>query len=163
MSNHWYLHIIFWMLDWVVFSSYIIVVYLTASGVKAGWYNFQVDLGMVMMQYTIELEWKEPYEQEVKLAWMHQNPLDPCKCSQCFFCVHRMITGVIHKPKIVRRNFQLVARGHSQVHEKVIKTSAWDCQCHITSGMSSNPCHRKKSRGTRKNQQRLCSVHNHVQ
>ena len=96
----------------------------------SGWYNFQVDLGMDMMQYTIELEWKEPYEQEVKLAWMHQNPLDPCKCSQCFFCGHRMITGVIHKPKTVRRNFQLVAKGHSQVHEKVIKTSAWDCQCH---------------------------------
>jgi hypothetical protein len=91
--NRWYLRIFFWVLDRVIFSCYIIAVYLAASGLKPAWNKYrsqltgrydQVDL---LSLITVLAGLKAPYDEADKPKWMRQKKVIPCRCGVCFFCV----------------------------------------------------------------------------
>jgi hypothetical protein len=107
-TNRWYLRIFFWVLDRVIFSCYIIAVYLASSGLKPTWnkyrsklsgrFEFQVDLAMALIDFGIRLDWKAPYDEADKPKWMRQKKYVPCSCGVCFFCVEDKTTGIISPP-----------------------------------------------------------------
>ena len=66
-SNRWYLRVFFWLLDRVVFSSFIFACSLAKSGLKPGWkkyltkndgrFMFQCDLAIALLNHAIYTEW----------------------------------------------------------------------------------------------------------
>jgi hypothetical protein len=110
--NRWYLRIFFWVLDRVIFSCYIIAVYLAASGLKPAWnkyrsqltgrYDFQVDLAIALIDYCIRLVWKAPYDEADKPKWMRQKKVIPCRCGVCFFASKARLRVSFPRPQEVR-------------------------------------------------------------
>ena len=80
--------------------------------------DFQVDLGLGLIEWGIKMDWPAPYNEEDKPKWLRQGPYLPCNCEQCFFCKNGKTSGITHKPKIRFRE-NLVPRGHSAQREQV--------------------------------------------
>jgi hypothetical protein len=90
------MRIFFWCLDRVVFGVWLIVVH---SGLetnerkewrkyqkKNGRFDFQIDLGLQLIDMGIQRDWADISDTTSKPKWMRQKPVIPCDCSQCFFC-----------------------------------------------------------------------------
>ena len=84
-SVRYYLRMFCWMLDRVVHACYVIVCYLAAAGQgrpewrkylkrNNGRHDFQIDLGMALINRGIELDWKEG---KPRPKWMRQRDLVP--------------------------------------------------------------------------------------
>ena len=107
-SNRWYLHLFSWVLEHVIHATYQIVIFLANeckpewkcyTGKEDGWYNFQIDLAIQLIDYGIRMDWRNPDDPKDKPAWVHQVALLPCDCQHCFFCTTGKMTGISHKPK----------------------------------------------------------------
>ena len=106
-TNRWYLRILFWLLDRVVFSCYILVSEMAKDEScphRNEWVNysdknngrecFQIDLALALISYGIEYDW--PHRSEPRPRWMRQTELKPCECKQCFFCKTGQTNGIFH-------------------------------------------------------------------
>jgi len=101
---------IFFVLDRVVHSMYIIVCALATDSFMPVWKRykskhngrkkFQTHLGIALMNKGIELDWKDPFEEEDKPKWMPQKKKNgkyhPCDCGICFFCNIEMTNNICH-------------------------------------------------------------------
>jgi hypothetical protein len=105
-TNRYYLRIFCWGLDRIIHCLYIVVVELAKldlglkvwkrySQKNGGRKRFQVDLGIALLNYGIELEWDD----ENRPRWMRQSEFVPCDCKSCFFCLKGMTCGVEHRRK----------------------------------------------------------------
>ena len=105
-SHRWYLRIIFWLLDRVVFSCFILVCELQKHGIRksewqryvkgmSGWRDFQIDLAVAIIDCGIRQDWKNR-DQTAKPKKMRQTRVKPCECKRCFFCKNRETTGIYH-------------------------------------------------------------------
>jgi hypothetical protein len=67
-TNQWYLWIFCWALDWVVHAQHSIMTFLVEQGIgKPEWkkyrdkndgrHNFQIDLGISVLNYGVGLDW----------------------------------------------------------------------------------------------------------
>ena len=64
-----------------------------------GRYQFQIDLALSLIDYGIRHDWKEPFDESKKPAWMRKDVYLPCDCKQCFFCTAGKTTGrIAHRP-----------------------------------------------------------------
>jgi hypothetical protein len=61
---------------------------------KFGHHNFQIDLGINLMNYGIGLEWDG--KSENRPNFMPKGSLVPCDCDKCFFCVNGLTNGITH-------------------------------------------------------------------
>ena len=80
-------------LDLVVHVLFVVVLFCARSGIgpdywklyatKHGRYEFQVDLGMSIINYATEQDWSDLDKPQPN--WMRQKTWLPCNCSKCFF------------------------------------------------------------------------------
>ncbi len=61
--------------------------------------DFQVDLGIALLNHAIELEWMDT--SKPRPDWMRQSTLAPCDCGQCYFCLNGMTSGNHHHNGVV--------------------------------------------------------------
>jgi hypothetical protein len=83
-TNRWYLRVFFWALDQVVRVIFVVVLFCARSGIgpdywklyatKHGRYEFQIDLGMSIINYAIEQDW--PDFNKPQPNWMRQTAED---------------------------------------------------------------------------------------
>ena len=116
-TNRYYLRIFCWALDRIIHALFVIVCELhkRSSTVRLGgewpeyWAlycdknggrrRFQIDLGMALMNYGIELDWDGDLENR-RPRWMRQSEYVPCDCDKCFFCLNGLTTGIRHKKNV---------------------------------------------------------------
>lgn len=112
-TNRYYLRIFCWALDRIIHALYVIVCELhkrsTTERLGGEWpeywslymdknggrRKFQIDLGIALMNYGIELDWDGDKESQ-RPRWMRQSEFVPCDCEKCFFCLHGLTTGIAH-------------------------------------------------------------------
>ena len=105
-TNRYYLRIFCWGLDRVVHAVYVVVCFLAKAGVgKCEWgryddkhhgrHDFQIDLGIALMNYGISIEWKDTTE--TRPNFMRQAAFVPCDCDKCFFCLNDITSGIAHQ------------------------------------------------------------------
>jgi hypothetical protein len=85
------------------------VVYVAANGLKQEWEKyqdkngerkqFQIDLGLSLMEHGIRMDWNAPYDETAKPRWMRQHEYVACNCNACFFCKERKTTGIQSRPR----------------------------------------------------------------
>ena len=105
-SNRWYLRIWFWTIERVVHCVYIVVCHIAEAGLRPDWMEytcknggrkaFQLDLGVLLMEFGIRYDWGDVKDETKKPTWMRQKPLCPCECKFCFFCKEGMTNGIYH-------------------------------------------------------------------
>ena len=109
------------MKDWKVYKS-------KHNGRK----KFQTHLGISLMNKGIEMDWKDPYNDENKPAWMPQTIKNgiyhPCDCGICFFCLHGKTTSMAHgkvtaKPRVQKcsMKYETVPRNYCVVCVEEVK------------------------------------------
>lgn len=142
-SNRYYLRIFAWCLDRIVHALYVVVCWLGKDGIGIdGWADyskdiqdgrkdFQIDLGMSLIKYAIELDWKG----ERRPDWMRQGEFVPCDCSQCYHYLNRITTGVAHKrPRPVEvvyaNNVKRVTKECSEFRVDLDKGSCYCKSCY---------------------------------
>ena len=87
-TNRWYFRVFLWLVDRVVFSCYLIVCYSNKEtwakykNKNDGRRKFQIDLALAVMEYGIRLDWKEPFLDRDRPAWMRETPFEPCACKK---------------------------------------------------------------------------------
>ncbi len=106
-TTQWYLHLFCWALDHVIHVVYVVVyMYNKSIGSKdwkqfarrnCGRGDFQVALGIALINHAIVLEWTDKSQQ--KADRMHQSTLIPYECKQCYFCLNNMTRGIYHHPE----------------------------------------------------------------
>ena len=61
-----------------------------------GLHNFQINLGITLLNYAIALEWNG--NENWQPMWMTKcNNFVPCDCGKCYFCINGRTNGVGHK------------------------------------------------------------------
>ena len=85
------------------------MVYVAANGLKQEWEKyqdkngerkqFQIDLGLSLMEHGIRMDWNAPYDETAKPRWMRQHEYVACNCNTCFFCKERKTTGIQSWPR----------------------------------------------------------------
>jgi hypothetical protein len=109
-TNRYYLRIFCWGLDRIIHCLFVVVTELAKldlglkkwksySNKNGGRKKFQIDLGMALLNYAIEMDWDD----ENRPRWMRQSEFVPCDCKCCFFCLKGMTGGVEHKRKKARQ------------------------------------------------------------
>jgi hypothetical protein len=104
-TNRYYILILCWALDRVLHACYVIVCECAKAGIgpvrwkrylskNAGRHDFQVELGIALLNCAIEMDWNGVGP---KPAWMRQTVLVPCDCKMCYFCLKGLTNGVAHK------------------------------------------------------------------
>ena len=68
-----------------------------------GRHDFQIDLGLALVNYAITLEW---VGEDERTGWMRKNSCVPCDCDKCYFCINGYTTGVANKQK--KRKVEIV-------------------------------------------------------
>ncbi len=68
------------------------------AGKNYGCAKFQRDLGMELINYAIDQEWRDHVDGGKRPSWMRQREFLPCKCKKCFFCLNGYCSGIHHKP-----------------------------------------------------------------
>ena len=99
-TNIYYIRILCWVLDRVVHTLFVVIVYCSANGIgKKSWKkyttkntgrpDFQIDLGIDLLNYGIGLDWKD----ESRPDYMRSGGFVPC---DCFFCINKHTCGIQH-------------------------------------------------------------------
>ena len=57
---------------------------------------FQIDLGIALMNYAIEKEFKKNGKRP---GWVRQMEFVPYDCKKCYFCLNGHTTGIVHSRK----------------------------------------------------------------
>ena len=102
-TNRYYIRILCWVLDRVVHTLFIVVVYCQHHGIgKPCWKkyknkhtgrpDFQIDLGIDLLNYGIGLDWNEVNRPD----YMRAGGFVPCDCNRCFFCINGHTSGIKH-------------------------------------------------------------------
>ena len=149
-TNRWYLRVFLWLVDRVVFSCYLIVCYSNKetwakyNNKNDGRRKFQIDLALAVMEYGIRLDWKEPFLDKDRPAWMRETPFEPCACKKCFFCKVGKTNGMEHKPRSRKE-------AKRKRDEKVCSIERVDLG---KGGSYCRPCYRKRSHINENNSQR---------
>ena len=101
-TNRWYLQIFFWVYDSILHCMFIIVKAIAEQGGRSDWKKytkkggrklFQEDLALELMQAGIEMEWKEPFSESEKPAWMRHSYHIPYGCERCFLPLGFLLAG----------------------------------------------------------------------
>ena len=103
-SNRFYLRIFFWLLDRIVLATYLIVIFMAKNGIGDpkweqyaskyyGRRDFQIDLGLWLVSYGIEVDWKDPDDRP---KWMRRIDFLPCQCKVCYFCKNKHTNAINH-------------------------------------------------------------------
>jgi len=104
-TNQFYLCTFFWLFDAVVHAAYQVAVGLSPlykdwdkyKPKNYGHCYFQIELAIALMNYAVELDWKDPDNESTKPAGMCCRQLIPCNCGKCFFCANALTNGIDHK------------------------------------------------------------------
>ena len=102
-TNRYYIRIFCWLLDRVVHTIYVVVVFCVRNGLgKGDWSrytdknfgrpHFQVDLGLQLMNYGLGLDCKGGKRPD----YMRASGFVPCDCKKCFFCLNGRTSGIRH-------------------------------------------------------------------
>ena len=86
--NRWYLRIWFWTIDRMCHCLYIYVYYIVRESIRDnckkylskqnGRKRFQMDLGLLLMEFRICLYWKDISKKEEIPKWIRQGDIKPC-------------------------------------------------------------------------------------
>jgi hypothetical protein len=157
-SKRWYLRIFFWVLDRVIFSCYIVVCTVSTTSIlrpkwskyaarNNGQYNFQVDLGMQLMEKGVRLDWETPYNEASKPKWIRHTSYIPCECKQCFFCLEGKTTGTAHKHPNTEHKLPNAATKDTVVKCTCVKSNLPEDRVEIKKNNSRcQICHKHRSR-----------------
>ena len=102
-TDRYFIGILCWMLDQVVHTLFVVIVYCSVNGIgKKSWKkytnkntgrpDFQIDLGIDLLNYGIGLDWKD----ESRPDYMRSGGFVPCDCNKCFFCINKHTCGIQH-------------------------------------------------------------------
>jgi len=105
-TNRYYIRIFCWVLDRVVHTCYVIVIWCGMSKVgdekwskyknsNTGRHDFQIDLGIDLISYGIGLDWTG----DERPDYMRGDDFVPCNCNKCYFCVKGHTSGIAHAQK----------------------------------------------------------------
>ena len=116
-TDRWYLRIFFWLLDCVVFGTYLVATNLGDEEWNKNYkekYNgrrrFQVDLAMALFEEGLTRDWNgDLKDDEGRPKWCRQRGFLPCSCGVCFFCKHEHTAGVGHGIKAARPEVMVCA------------------------------------------------------
>jgi hypothetical protein len=61
-----------------------------------GCHDFQIDLGIALLNYGIGLEWDEVSGK--RPSYMQKGAFKPCDCNKYFFCLNGITNGITHQP-----------------------------------------------------------------
>ena len=155
-TNHYYLRILCWVLDRVVHTIYVVVVYCSKHKIgspkwkkycnkNTGRHHFQLDLAIDMLNYGIGLDWvanKRP-------DYMRTGGLLPCYCKRCFFCLRGDTNGIRHAGKkraIVQFKCGKRVRTTkcSEVRVNISKNCKYCKMCFRKQGDNGTAAHRKR-------------------
>ena len=118
---------------------YIIVVQLAKQGGDhKGWEHyadhrngrsdFQIDLGLALIEKGICMDWPAPYDEKDKPARMRQTEYVPCHCQRCFFCKAGKTTGIAHKAHCYNQNHSSPKKGRCSCKRENIVDTARACK-----------------------------------
>jgi len=89
-----------------VYSSTRVYSHIAEAGLRDDWKQylskedgrkrFQLDLGVLLMEFGIRYDWGDIGNEKKRPNWMRQKPLRPCECNFCFFCKEGMTDGIYH-------------------------------------------------------------------
>ena len=107
-TNWWYLRIFWWALDQVVHVQHSLVTFLAEQGIEKpewkkdrdkneGRHNFQIDLGISLLNYGIGLDWDGVSGE--RPSYMQSGAFKPCDCKKCFFCLKGHTHRITHRPQ----------------------------------------------------------------
>ena len=85
-----------------------------------GRHDFQIDLGIALLNYAISSEWDGESEKSQPMWMTKCNRLVPCDCDKWYFCVNGWTNGVCHK----------LAQKSTVVYSCVKRTSITGCTEH---------------------------------
>ena len=111
-TNRYYLRIFCWVLDRVVYTVFVVVIYLALlcigetnwnkySNKNGGRRQYQIDLGIEIINFGIDLDWPDPRNHKNKPRYINNRQLVPCDCKVCFFCVRNLTNGIHHKSVVI--------------------------------------------------------------
>jgi hypothetical protein len=102
-TNRWYMRIFFWCLDRIVFGVWLIVMNCGVQRIdwqkyhkKNGRFDFQIDLGLQLIDMGIQRDWDDISDAKSKPKWMRQKSCIPCNCNKCFFCRTNKTSPAMH-------------------------------------------------------------------
>ena len=72
----------------------------TYKSKNGGRHNFQIDLGIALLNYGVGLDWDGKSERP---DWMPGKDFKPCDCEKCFFCLNGLTNGIAHPPTKKRK------------------------------------------------------------
>ena len=80
-THRWFLRLYFFLLDRVIHGCFVVVVSLTAGykswstfrNTNGGRRNFQIQLGLELINYGISLEWPDPTDASRRPKWVRRN------------------------------------------------------------------------------------------
>ena len=104
-TTRYYLRIFCWALDRVVHTCYVVVCFLADASIgdpkwkkygskHNGRHDFQIDLGLALLNYAIALDWDGSLERP---EYMRQKEFVPCDCTKCYFCINGHTKGICPK------------------------------------------------------------------
>ena len=89
-----------------VYSSTRVYSHIAEAGLRDDWKQylskedgrkrFQLDLGVLLMEFCIRYDWGDIGNEKKRPNWMRQKPLRTCECNFCFFCKEGMTDGIYH-------------------------------------------------------------------
>ena len=142
-TNRYYIRILCWALDRVVHACYVIVCECAKSDIgpvrwkrylskHAGRHDFQIELGIALLNRAIELDWNGVGK---KPGWMRQTTLVPCDCKMCYFCLNGFTNGIAHKKQNqtvihYKCGKRLRVRGCTSVRVRVRNSGEYCRQCY---------------------------------
>ena len=157
----YYIRIFCWGLDRVVHTLYVVVVYCSALGIgpphwnryrnnkNSGRYDFQIDLGIDLLNYGIGLDWTS----DDRPSYMRSGNFIPCNCNKCFFCLHGYTNGIDHSRKrkvVIEHKCGTRATTDKCTSERVDLGQTGSDYCRM--------CYRKQKKGLKFNEKRkLCN------
>ena len=111
-TNRYYLRIFCQALDRVLYTVFVVVTYLAAADIgdpewkhysnkNGGCRMYQIDLGMQVINYGLDLDWLDTRNQNNKPRYVNNGLLTPCDCKKCFFYVRNITNGVFHKAVVI--------------------------------------------------------------
>jgi len=146
----WHLRIFRWAMDRVVHAQHSIVVFLAEQGIgKPEWkkyrdknqgrHNFQIDLGISLLNYGIGLDWDG--ESRNRPSYMRKGAFKPCECKICFFCVKGLTNGITHHPS---KDKKVIMEYKCGTHVTINKCTDVRVSLGLPSGKYRRMCYRKQ-------------------